>query len=243
MRPVSQTRVTNGFGTKLSTRFFDRGLLIKFIFFCYSLDLDLSQEPMTGMVETNTPDNGDSTAMEGAGDGFISDLPNLTHDTQWTMDQVPDTIMENQQNLEQEQDQTATVEQHQQFAVDGPSELMAQKSGISEQSIEDQPNNTVHVPESQSETNGQTSESELTQKQAESGSSASPANMELEDASKEESEDGASDEQKPTLPSEFERLYKVVEENPEDFNGWVYLLQYVEQEVSITFSSDQIKSK
>ncbi|XP_063079007.1 pre-mRNA-processing factor 39 [Engraulis encrasicolus] len=32
------------------------------------------------------------------------------------------------------------------------------------------------------------------------------------------------------FPSEYDRLYKVVEENVEDFNAWVYLLQYVEQE-------------
>uniref|UniRef100_A0AAY4BY25 Pre-mRNA-processing factor 39 n=1 Tax=Denticeps clupeoides TaxID=299321 RepID=A0AAY4BY25_9TELE len=36
--------------------------------------------------------------------------------------------------------------------------------------------------------------------------------------------------QEPPFPSEYDRLNKVVEENPEDFNGWVYLLQYVEQE-------------
>lgn len=35
----------------------------------------------------------------------------------------------------------------------------------------------------------------------------------------------------PELPSEFEKLLKGCEDNPEDFNAWVYLLQYVEQEV------------
>lgn len=56
--------------------------------------------------------------------------------------------------------------------------------------------------------------------------------MELEEPSKEtEQEIVASAE--PQLPSEFDKLFKGCEENPEDFNGWVYLLQYVEQEVRI----------
>uniref|UniRef100_A0A671T1R2 Pre-mRNA-processing factor 39 n=1 Tax=Sinocyclocheilus anshuiensis TaxID=1608454 RepID=A0A671T1R2_9TELE len=36
--------------------------------------------------------------------------------------------------------------------------------------------------------------------------------------------------QESEFPADYERLFKVVEDNPEDFNGWVYLLQYVEQE-------------
>uniref|UniRef100_A0A671MFW3 Pre-mRNA-processing factor 39-like n=1 Tax=Sinocyclocheilus anshuiensis TaxID=1608454 RepID=A0A671MFW3_9TELE len=61
--------------------------------------------------------------------------------------------------------------------------------------------------------------------------------MELEDAPKETSETvepatDADPAQDPALPADYERLFKVVEDNPEDFNGWVYLLQYVEQEVS-----------
>lgn len=54
--------------------------------------------------------------------------------------------------------------------------------------------------------------------------------MELEEPSKEATEDLAVPPE-PELPSEFEKLFKGCEENPEDFNGWVYLLQYVEQEV------------
>lgn len=54
--------------------------------------------------------------------------------------------------------------------------------------------------------------------------------MELEDPSKETAEESVVPTE-PELPSEFEKLFKGVEENPEDFNAWVYLLQYVEQEV------------
>lgn len=60
----------------------------------------------------------------------------------------------------------------------------------------------------------------------------SPSNMELEDASKDgvEAETETPDAEAP-FPAEFDRYMKVVEESPEEFNGWTYLLQYVEQEV------------
>lgn len=53
--------------------------------------------------------------------------------------------------------------------------------------------------------------------------------MELEEPSRENEEIAIPPE--PELPAEFEKLFKGCEDNPEDFNGWVYLLQYVEQEV------------
>jgi pre-mRNA-processing factor 39 len=34
------------------------------------------------------------------------------------------------------------------------------------------------------------------------------------------------------FPPDYEKFWKTVENNPQDFTGWVYLLQYVEQEVS-----------
>lgn len=37
---------------------------------------------------------------------------------------------------------------------------------------------------------------------------------------------------KKTLP-ELEKYWKAVNEDPSDFTGWTYLLQYVDQEVSI----------
>ena len=56
--------------------------------------------------------------------------------------------------------------------------------------------------------------------------------MELEEAPKETTEEPiVPAEPEPEPPSEFERLFKGCEENPDDFNGWVYLLQHVEQEV------------
>lgn len=54
--------------------------------------------------------------------------------------------------------------------------------------------------------------------------------MELEEPPKDATELSAIPIE-PEMPSEFEKLYRGCEENPEDFNAWVYLLQYVEQEV------------
>ncbi|MGH0184472.1 UNVERIFIED_CONTAM: hypothetical protein FKN15_015060 [Acipenser sinensis] len=73
----------------------------------------------------------------------------------------------------------------------------------------------------------------------------SPANMELESCPKDASEEadaspeasgddtaGLSEAQHfdVPFPAEYEKFWKVVEENPQDFTGWTYLLQYVEQE-------------
>lgn len=54
--------------------------------------------------------------------------------------------------------------------------------------------------------------------------------MELEETAKDATQEAIIPEE-PELPSEFDRLFKSCEENPEDFNAWVALLQYVEQEV------------
>lgn len=48
------------------------------------------------------------------------------------------------------------------------------------------------------------------------------------------------------FPPDYEKFWKTVENNPQDFTGWVYLLQYVEQEVSNflngTKGTDLVKS-
>ena len=38
-------------------------------------------------------------------------------------------------------------------------------------------------------------------------------------------------EEKKPEPSALEKFWKVVRDNPSDFTGWTYLLQYVEQQV------------
>lgn len=41
----------------------------------------------------------------------------------------------------------------------------------------------------------------------------------------------AEEEEEGDLPVDFDRLWKVVSDNPQDFNSWTELLQYCEQEV------------
>lgn len=55
--------------------------------------------------------------------------------------------------------------------------------------------------------------------------------MELEEAAREVEQQESLVPTEPLIPSEFERLFKICEDNPDDFNAWVTLLQYVEQEV------------
>lgn len=55
---------------------------------CPFPNLHLSDEPMTGMLDTDSPESGESPEMEGNGEDFLPDLPVLTHAAEWTMDQV-----------------------------------------------------------------------------------------------------------------------------------------------------------
>lgn len=181
--------------------------------------LAVSGTPMTGMLDTNSPDNGDAPAMEVAGNENATD-PTATD---WTAGQVPLPDQETDQ-----MQQAPGVEQYQLYSKE---QLKSAAQNIEQ--ADPIPANSGEVVEQPPESNGQHTD-QSTEKPAGEGDSESPSNMELEDAPKEEAEEAtdAAVEQEPVLPSEYERLSKVVEDNPEDFNGWVYLLQYVEQEVS-----------
>ncbi|XP_059367964.1 pre-mRNA-processing factor 39 isoform X2 [Carassius carassius] len=171
-----------------------------------------SGEPMTGMLDTNAPDNGDAPAMEGTD-------PTATG---WT------APPQDRESHEYPIQQPSALEQYQLYSME---HLKSAAENI---------NHTASPPDAgaeslvqQTDSNGQQDEV----KPAGDGDSESPSNMELEDAPKETTEavEPATDAdpavtQEPALPADYERLFKVVEDNPEDFNGWVYLLQYVEQE-------------
>lgn len=167
---------------------------------------------MTGMLDTDAP------SMEAAGGECATD-PTAAD---WTAGQVP----------------PANQESHEYEAMQ--QQLYSMKHIKSEAENIDQADPTVDLgqvipqpPESNCQDPSQSSEPNAVKEEA--GDSESPSNMELEDAPKEEGAEevtGAASEQEPGLPSEYDRLWKAVEDNPEDFNGWVYLLQYVEQEVS-----------
>ncbi|XP_052442665.1 pre-mRNA-processing factor 39 isoform X2 [Carassius gibelio] len=165
-----------------------------------------SGEPMTGMLDTNAPDNGDAPAMEGTD-------PTATG---WTA--PPQAPIQ----------QPSALEQYQLYSME---HLKSAAENIDHTS--GPPDAGAESLGQQTDTNGQQDEV----KPAADGDSESPSNMELEDAPKETTEavEPAADAdpavtQEPALPADYERLFKVVEDNPEDFNGWVYLLQYVEQE-------------
>ncbi|KAK7134109.1 hypothetical protein R3I94_015835 [Phoxinus phoxinus] len=180
-----------------------------------------SAEPMTGMLDTNAPDNGDSSAME--------DSEPTPPD--WTTAPAP---------LPEPETHESTVEQLQLFSLEhlkSAAENIDPKTSPSDPVLE----NSDPVDGQQAESNGDVVTSVEPDPVKQAGDSESPSNMELEDAPKEgEEEDPAepgaepaaepAEPQEPEFPTEYERLSKVVEENPEDFNGWVYLLQYVEQE-------------
>ncbi|XP_016108556.1 pre-mRNA-processing factor 39-like [Sinocyclocheilus grahami] len=176
-----------------------------------------SGEPMTGMLDTNAPDNGDAPAMEGTGADYGTD-PTATD---WTAPPA------NPESHECEQiQQPSALEQNQLYSME---HLKSAAENIDRTASPADPG--AESLGQQTESNGQQDEA----KPAGAGDSESPTNMELEDAPKEtaEAEEPATDTaatHESELPADYERLFKVVEDNPEDFNGWVYLLQYVEQE-------------
>ncbi|XP_076129041.1 pre-mRNA-processing factor 39 isoform X1 [Alosa pseudoharengus] len=187
-------------------------------------DLHLS-EPMTGMLDTNAPENGDSPPMQGSGDAFLPDL------------QAADWTMSN--NTAPQMDQYQLENTHL-FPVDGlPQEGTGSAPGSDGSDQDEQKSDHQGNETAQSETAASGDQNmEKPAEPAPTSDAGSPSNMELEDAGKEggeEEEDSAmvltdAAPEEPALPSEYDRLSKVVEENPDDFNGWVYLLQYVEQE-------------
>uniref|UniRef100_A0A8C8ICF0 Pre-mRNA-processing factor 39 n=1 Tax=Oncorhynchus tshawytscha TaxID=74940 RepID=A0A8C8ICF0_ONCTS len=234
-------------------------------------DLHLSDEPMTGMLDTDSPESVESPAMEGNGEDFLPDLPVLTHAAEWTMDQDPHNLTTVIHDSDSESDQSSpeVIEQHQVQQSDlgsveqavqhfqlASAELFQEERREHEDSDEqsrspqaEQQNqmeassdesqdghNTATEPLIQSEKLSDTGEQQQDPVQAQPpmvAEDSSPANMELEESKETEQVEPVEEPAVPTeplIPSEYEKLAKGCEENPEDFNGWVYLLQYVEQE-------------
>lgn len=44
---------------------------------------------------------------------------------------------------------------------------------------------------------------------------------------------GGEEEEEGDMPADFQRLWKLTSDNPQDFNSWTDLLQYCEQEVNV----------
>ncbi|XP_071381114.1 pre-mRNA-processing factor 39 isoform X2 [Centroberyx affinis] len=218
-------------------------------------DLHLSDEPMTGMLDTDSPNSGDSPAMEGAGEGFLPDLPVLAHAAEWSLDQVPpdtlttilpddsdvsqDALGQQQPNEELNSTELGSVEKAvEQFQLASAQLFQEEQPPLPPQNAEEaeQPSveYTADSQESLQQSQEMTVEPAATEQDDTQDGTQAPQmtedGMELEDASKETPQEEPAVPAEPQLPSEFEKLFKGCEENPEDFNGWVYLLQYVEQE-------------
>ncbi|KAJ3606207.1 hypothetical protein NHX12_025727 [Muraenolepis orangiensis] len=217
-------------------------------------DVNHTDEPMTGTLDTDSSSSGDSHAMEGAGNGFLPNLPVLPPPADWSLEQVPpepntqNTVLSGDSDLSS-QDSLGPLQQHEQNssglelvekAVEqfqlANAQLFMEEQPPPPQSPEAAPQSPVAEPtEAEPEVSTPQSQemagaSEATQQDGTQGDTQavqmSEEGMELEEASKEEPPIPP----EPEVPSEFEKLFKGCEEAPEDFNSWVYLLQFVEQE-------------
>ncbi|KAM9840178.1 pre-mRNA-processing factor 39 [Aulostomus maculatus] len=204
--------------------------------------LHLSDDPITGMLNTEPP------VMESNGDGF---LPVLSQAANWSMEQaatepltgiLPEDSGASQKasehNLDQQVNSTelGSVEKAvEQFQIASSQLFQEEKPPLPPLPADEGEQLSEHRAESeeseqQSQDMAIESEPSVTDG-TQDGTEAQVMEdgMELEDPSREMTEEPALPAE-PQLPSEFDKLFKGCEDNPEDFNGWVYLLQYVEQE-------------
>ncbi|XP_011610244.1 pre-mRNA-processing factor 39 [Takifugu rubripes] len=176
----------------------------------------LSDRPFSGMLHTEPP------VMESNGDAFLPDLPVPGQTADCPMDQsamgpLTSTLPEN----------TGTSQDVQMNAGDPGSLGPVQPPQLYQEEqppLPPQPLEEAQAPE-QPEMDAVPVEANPDETDV---SHVTGDGMELEEPSRENEEIAVPPE--PELPAEFEKLFKGCEDNPEDFNGWVYLLQYVEQE-------------
>ncbi|KAK0138340.1 Pre-mRNA-processing factor 39 [Merluccius polli] len=220
-------------------------------------NLNHTDEPMTGSLDTDSSSSGDSHAMEGADNGFLPNLLVLPPTGEWSLDPVPpepdtqNTVLPGDSDLSQ--DSPGPPQQQQEHHSPGLAsvEKAVEQFQLANAQLfqeEQPPLPTEAAPESPvvespvvepaaapDETTQQIQEmpGEATEQDGSQGvTEATPMSedgMELEEASKEALQEPTIPPE-PEVPSEFEKLFKGCEENPDDFNSWVYLLQYVEQE-------------
>nr|XP_020459448.1 pre-mRNA-processing factor 39 isoform X2 [Monopterus albus] len=207
--------------------------------------LHLSDDTITGMLNTESPD------METNGDAILPDLPVLSQAAEWSPDQVAPEPITNILPEDSDVSQDAPGQQQHPDQQMNSTELGSVEKAVeqfqlaSAQLLQDeQPPPPPQPPVQPSEHSADSVESppqsqemsiapgDAVQDGSQDGTEASQVTedgMELEEQSKETTLELTTPAE-PELPSEFEKLFKGCEENPEDFNGWVYLLQYVEQE-------------
>ncbi|KAI4802085.1 hypothetical protein KUCAC02_019943 [Chaenocephalus aceratus] len=205
------------------------------------------------MLDTESP------VMESNGDAFLPDLPVLGQTADWSPDQVTPDPLANILPEDSDESQDAP-EQHQQpneqmdsTELGSVEKAVEQFQIASAQLFQDEqpppPPPPPPQPEEESEQpsfhkadsgdSDQDSQEMTVMPEASTQDSSQEASeapqvteegMELEEPKEATQEPAVPAEPEPEPPSEFEKLFKACEESPEDFNGWVYLLQYVEQE-------------
>ncbi|XP_037606894.1 pre-mRNA-processing factor 39 isoform X1 [Sebastes umbrosus] len=216
--------------------------------------LRFSDDTVTGMLDTESP------VMESNGDAFLPDLPVLGQTADWSPDQVAPEPLTNILPEDSDSSQDAPEQEQSPDEQMNSTELGSVEKAVEQFQIasaqlfqEEQsppppppPPQPAEQPEQPSEHKAESGESEqdsqemtvepeaAVQDGTQDGTEAPQVTedgMELEEAAKETTpEPTVPAEPEPEPPSEFEKLFKGCEDNPEDFNGWVYLLQYVEQE-------------
>ncbi|XP_039980788.1 pre-mRNA-processing factor 39 isoform X1 [Xiphias gladius] len=208
--------------------------------------LHLSDDTITGMLDTESP------AMESNGDAFLPDLPVLGQATDWSLDQVAPEPLTNILPEDSDASHDAGGQQQQPNQQMTSTELGSVEKAVeqfqlasAQLMLEEQPTEETEQPsehkadsvDSQQQSQEMSVEPEAhVQDSSQDGTEAPQVmedGMELEEPSKETTQESTVPTE-PQLPSDFEKLFKGCEENPEDFNGWVYLLQYVEQENVLT---------
>ncbi|XP_029352866.1 pre-mRNA-processing factor 39 isoform X2 [Echeneis naucrates] len=206
-----------------------------------------SDDTITGMLDTESP------AMESNGDAFLPDLPVLGQAAEWPLDQVASEPLTNILPEDSDVSQDAAGQQQPPNQPMNSTELGSVQKAVEQFQLasaqlyqEQQPPQPAEEAEqpfehktestdSQQQSEDMNLDTEATvQDSIQDGTEAPQEDgMELEEPSKETTEDLIVPTE-PELPSEFDKLFKGCEDNPEDFNGWVYLLQYVEQENVLT---------
>ncbi|XP_044026236.1 pre-mRNA-processing factor 39 isoform X2 [Siniperca chuatsi] len=214
--------------------------------------LHLSDDTVTGMLDTESP------AMESNGDAFLPDLPVLGQAADWSPDQVAPEPLTNILPEDSDASQDAPEQQQQPNQQINSPELGSVEKAVEQFQLasaqlfqEEQPPPPPQPTEEAEQLSEHKSESGESQQDSQEmsvepdaavqdgsqdGTEATQVTedgMELEEPSKETTQESTVLTE-PQEPSEFEKLFKGCEENPEDFNGWVYLLQYVEQENDLT---------
>ncbi|XP_038583103.1 pre-mRNA-processing factor 39 isoform X2 [Micropterus salmoides] len=216
--------------------------------------LQFSDNTVTGMLDSESP------AMESNGDAFLPDLPVLGQATDWSPDQVAPEPLATILPEDSDASQDAPEQQQQPNQQTHSTELGSVAKAVehfqlaSAQFFQEeqpppppppppppQPTEEAEQPaehksesgESQQDSHEMSLEPEFAVQDGSQDGTEAPQvtedGMELEDPSKETTQE-VTVPAEPQEPSEFEKLFKACEENPDDFNGWVYLLQYVEQE-------------